>query len=108
MLPTAPDLDVPRAMAVRSSRAIAADRPANRAARSRGGGDPAPPAPTVPPGGAVQAATGAAGVGGSAPELPCILFAIPATSAAPALQRHRIALIVHTPRDRSTPLERPG
>jgi hypothetical protein len=108
MLPTALDLDVPRAMAGRSSRATPADHPAKRAARHRPDRDPAPPAPTMPPRGAVQAAPTAAGGGGAGPELPCILFAIVATSAAPALQRHRIAPVVHTPRDRSTPLERPG
>jgi len=102
---TAPRLDVARGVAVRRSRATSTGHPAKRAARSRGGAT-APPAPTMPTGG--QAATGASGGGGAAPELPCILFVILATSAPPALQRHRIALRVHTPSDCSTPLERPG
>jgi hypothetical protein len=99
---------VPGAAAPRSSRTHSGGRPAKHAARHHADGDPAPPASPSPPGGAVQAATGAAGGGGAAPELPCILIVILATSGLPALQRQRIALVLRAPNACSRPLERPG
>jgi hypothetical protein len=105
---TAAAAEIPQSPGVGSSRAGTRDHPPKHAAPHRAHGEPATPAPTTPPGGVVQAAASAAGGGSAAPELPCILLAIIATSGTSALQRHRIALIVPTPSDCSIPLERPG
>jgi hypothetical protein len=103
-----PQFDLTRAPAERSARAAGPDHSHKHGARHRAKGDSVPPASPVPPGGAGQAAASAAGGGGAAPELPGILIVILAASGLPALQRHRIALLLQTPTACARPLERPG